>query len=214
MGEEAEAVPVKPPTVAVLVDYWNAYRGALAAIQRWRKLPMPHPPPGLASFDGHFNPVKAALLIAGLAYDDPSAPPRELILAGFYRGVPDQKRDRAEHAHVMKQIKGWLLTGKQAGIECHYGLKKIVYDNLGKRHEKGVDAHAAAGIVAARARYGADVVVLFSGDNDLAPALVEAHLLGARCEIAAWAYGDRQIKSHPFIKQTHMLGPSHYAQVR
>ncbi len=61
---------------------------------------------------------------------------------------------------------------------------------------------------------GADVVVLFSGDSDLLPALHGAHRLGAACETAAWSYGDRRMSPEPFISQSHMLGPADYAHAR
>lgn len=95
-----------------------------------------------------------------------------------------------------------------------YGVQQLSYSRDGQPREKGIDAMAAAGVVLARAEYAADVVVLFSGDSDLLPALAGAHRIGATCETAAWSYGDRLLSHKAFINHQHMLGPDDYAHAR
>lgn len=199
-----------PARVAVLFDYWNAKQGAKQAIGRWQA--QGRPPQMAGTPDGHFNPVLLARRIVALRPDYLGAlTGRRLSLVGFYRGIPDQRRDAAGHARALRQVQRWLATAKQAGVQCVYGLQRLSYTREGQPYEKGIDARAAVGIVSARARHKADVVVLFSGDSDLLPALTEVYLLGAVCETAAWSYGDRRLGPETFIKQRHMLGPADYA---
>lgn len=110
----------------------------------------------------------------------------------------------------MRQFQRWLATARRVGIKCVPGVQRLGYYQNGQPHEKGIDARAATEVVLARAEHGLDVVVLFSGDSDLLPALAGAYRLGAVCETAAWSYGDRRLGPKSFISQSHMLGPHDY----
>jgi len=50
-----------------------------------------------------------------------------------------------------------------------------------------------------------DVVVLFSGDSDLLPALERAHAAGAVCEATAWKGGSRHLPKKDYIRWEHRL---------
>ena len=207
---EPASLPTGAASVAVLFDYWNARQGAKQAISYWRS--QGRLPQGATPGDGHFNPVLLAQRIVTRRPDYPEAlTDRRLALVGFYKGIPDQRRDPAGHARARRQIQRWLATAKRANVRCAYGLQQLIYSRDGQPREKGVDAMAAADLVLARAEHAADVVVLFSGDSDLLRALHGAHRLGAACETAAWSYGDRRLGPKPFIRQRHMLGPADYA---
>ena len=58
-----------------------------------------------------------------------------------------------------------------------------------------------------------DVVVLFSGDSDLLPALERATSFGVACEAAVWEGGRRQLPKSSFVRWEHRLQGVDYAQV-
>ena len=210
---EPASLPTSTASVAVLFDYWNARQGAKQAISRWQA--QGRPPQGATPGGGHFNPVLLAQRIVARRPDYPGVlTDRRLALVGFYRGIPDQRRDPAGYARTQRQIQRWQATAKRADIRCVYGLQQLSYSRDGQPREKGIDAMAAAGVVLARAEHAADVVVLFSGDSDLLPALAGAHRIGATCETAAWSYGNRLLSHKAFISHQHMLGPADYAHAR
>ena len=55
-----------------------------------------------------------------------------------------------------------------------------------------------------------DVVVLFSGDSDLLPALERAHAAGVTCETAAWTGGRRRQQQKGYLRWEHRLGQRDY----
>lgn len=57
-----------------------------------------------------------------------------------------------------------------------------------------------------------DVVVLFSGDSDLLPALERAASASVACETAAWAAGGRRLPTKPYITWEHRLRRHDYDQ--
>ena len=59
-----------------------------------------------------------------------------------------------------------------------------------------------------------DVVVLFSGDSDLLPALERAASAGVACETAVWVDGKRQLSPKPYIRWEHRLRQDDYDQTR
>lgn len=88
----------------------------------------------------------------------------------------------------------------------------------GKRHargiEKGIDVLLALDLAFGAADGDFDVVVLFSGDSDLLPALERADSSGVACEVGAWAGGRRQQPKRSYIKFMHLLQQPDYEQVR
>ncbi len=58
-----------------------------------------------------------------------------------------------------------------------------------------------------------DVVVLFSGDSDLLPALERASASGVACESASWRDGGRRLPKKPFLMWEHRLTELDYRHV-
>ena len=199
-GQAAGGTTTGIAKVAVMFDYWNAHKGAKQAIRCWEADGWR----AVCPRDGHFNPVLLAQRIVA------RSPGQRLARVGIYRGIPDQRRDPAGHAQAMRQFQRWLATAQRMGTKCVPGVQQLGYHQNGQPYEKGIDARAAAEVVLARAEHGLDVVVLFSGDSDLLPALAGAYRLGAVCETAAWSRGDRRLGPKSFISQRHMLGPHDY----
>ena len=82
----------------------------------------------------------------------------------------------------------------------------------GRPREKGIDVQIALDLAFGAVDDDCDVVVLFSGDSDLLPALERAASAGVVCETAAWATEGRRLPTKPYITWEHRLRRHDYDQ--
>lgn len=189
--------------LAVFIDYQNAYRGARDAF-------------GADRFDHHivgqFDPLKLARLIATLHPSYQGAKLRKLVQVQIYRGIPSSTRDPTGYAAARKQHARWQSLASQHGPQIEVCTRPLDYRGNQVR-EKGIDVLLALDLAFGAANSEFDVLVLFSGDSDLLPALERAHSAGVACEVATWVGGGRQQPRRSYIKWEHRLAERDYDQV-
>ena len=190
--------------LAVFIDYQNAYRGARQAF-------------GVNAYDHHvigqFDPLELSRLIAARQPNYPGAKPRKLVRACVYRGMPNPSKDSVGYGAARRQLNRWhnLSSGDGPQLEVH--TRSLDY-RTGRPREKGIDVQIALDLAFGAVDDDFDVVVLFSGDSDLLPALERAASAGIACEAATWADGKRRLPPKPYIKWEHRLRQHDYDQAR
>lgn len=198
-GSSAKTEPLMPTTsalqrLAVFIDYQNAYRGARRAFGSGDA---PH-------IVGQFDPLKIARAIAQRHPSYSGAKLRSLVSVVTYRGLPGANRDPTGYAAARKQIAKWNRTTDPNGITPQVRTRPLAYGINGPR-EKGIDVLLALDLAFAAAEGQFDVVVLFSGDSDLLPALERASQFNVVCETAMWQGGNRQLPKTDYIQWEHRL---------
>ena len=145
--------------------------------------------------DGQFRPLALAKLSRPAIRTTPKL--RKLAHVAIYRGLPSPQRDPSGYGATRKQIAAWrsefntLPDSVTSQIEC----RPLSYAG-GRPHEKGIDVLLALDLAFGAENEDWDVVVLFSADSDLRPALERAAAFGTICEIAGWAgRGPRQSRA-------------------
>ena len=190
--------------IAVSIDYQNAYRGARQAF-------------GADDSDHHvvgqFDPIELAKLIAARHPSYQGAKLRQLEQVRIYRGLPSSTRHPKGYAATRKQCDRWRRAGGRDGPQIEVCTRPLDY-RTGQAREKGIDVVLALDLAFGAASDEFDVVVLFSGDSDLLPALERAHSFGVACEVAAWQGGGRQQRKKSYIGWEHRLAQRDYDQVQ
>ena len=189
--------------LAVFIDYQNAYRGARQAF-------------GVGDHDHHvvgqFDPMKLAKLIETLHPRYSGARLRKLVQVLIYRGMPGSSQSPDGYAAARKQVNRWRRAGSTDGPRLEVCTRPLDY-RTGRPREKGIDVVLALDLAFDAANSLFDVVVLFSGDSDLLPALERAHASGVACETAAWTGGGRRQPQRDYIGWEHRLSRRDYDQV-
>lgn len=130
---------------------------------------------------------------------------REARLSGIflYRGSPDRFRDPEATKRFREQKERWgadpLFRGTYPPMV--YGHNRV------RPKEAGVDVRLGLDFVKAADSRQFDVVVLFSGDSDLFPAVQDAVRTTTRVELAAWSTGlstPGNLVSHQSIRSFHL----------
>lgn len=188
--------------LAVFIDYQNAYRGARQAFGREDD----------HYIVGQFDPLKLAKLIAQRHPSYRGATLRRLVQVRIYRGMPSSTKSSEGYAAARKQVSRWRSASSTGGLRLEVCTRQLDY-RTGKPREKGIDVVLALDLAFGAANGDFDVVVLFSGDSDLLPALERAHALGVACETAAWAGGGRRQPQKGFLRWEHRLDRRDYGQV-
>ena len=193
--------------LAVFIDYQNAYNGARQAQG--------------ATEDGHFtvgqfDPLNLGVLIAKRHPSYRGARLRKLQQVRVYRGMPSRHKNSVGYSAALKQISRWSRSQPpvQPGM---LPLLEVITRPLdyrtGEPREKGIDVLLALDLAFGAASGDFDVVVLFSGDSDLLPALERASTFDVVCESAVWQGGGRQLPRSEFVRWEHRLTEVDYVQV-
>ncbi|MYI55867.1 MAG: NYN domain-containing protein [Acidimicrobiia bacterium] len=192
--------------IAVFIDYQNSYMGAREAFG-FTDSP--------SHVDGQFHPLALARLIAARHPSYSGAQLRRLAHVAIYRGLPSSERDPKGYGATRKQIAAWRrnFTAVSPGsVTSHIGCRPFSYQG-GRAREKGIDVQIALDLAFGAHSGNFDVIVLFSADSDLLPALERASSFGVDCEIAGWAgRGPRQSRAS-YVRWEHRLQRLDYEQV-
>lgn len=187
--------------LALFIDYQNAYRGAREAFGEEHD----------HHVVGQFDPMRLAKLIQTGQPRYPGARPRKLVSVDIYRGMPSSGKDRNGYASARRQVSRWnSLAANGTRLDVH--TRTLDY-RMGKPREKGIDVLLALDLAFGAAAKDFDVVVLFSGDSDLLPALERAHDSGVACETAVWVGGGRNQPKKDYLRWEHRFGQLDYDAV-
>lgn len=154
--------------------------------------------PNLDRWSTHLSPQ----LLAGKIIESRK---NESRLAGIflYRGSPDRFRDPEATKRFRGQRERWSADPMFRGT-----YPPMVYGpNRSQPKEAGVDVRLGLDFVKAAESREFDVVVLFSGDSDLFPAVEDAVRTSTRVELAAWSDGTStpgNLVSHQSVKAFHI----------
>ena len=187
--------------LGLYIDHQNAYKAAREAFQAESLSPV-----------GQFDPIKVAKLIAQQHPSYGGSQLRALEQVSVYSGVPSSNRNPVGNAAALSQFARWKTLANNQGVNLHIETRPLDY-RTGAPREKGIDVKLALDILKAAYNKTVDVIVLFSGDPDLLPALEEATALGLACESAYWVNGRRQLPKRPCILWEHALDNADYRQV-
>lgn len=188
--------------LAVFIDYQNAYRGAREAFGE----------SDAHHIVGQFNPLKLARLIQKRHPSYPGARLRRLVRVQIYRGMPSSTKSPIGYASARKQVNRWRSAASTDAPRLDVHTRPLDY-RTGKPREKGIDVLLALDLAFGAADRDFDVVVLFSGDSDLLPALERAQASGVVCETAAWTGGGRRQPQRSYLRWEHRLGQRDYEAV-
>ena len=187
--------------LGLFIDHQNAYKAALEAFGAEALSPA-----------GQFDPIKVARLIAQKHPSYVDSRLRTLAQVSVYSGVPSSNRNPIGNAAALSQFARWKTMAGDQGVNLHVETRPLDY-RTGAPREKGIDVKLALDILKAAYNRTVDVIVLFSGDSDLLPALEKATALGLACESAYWVNGKRQLPKRPCILWEHRLNDADYRQV-
>lgn len=186
--------------VGVLIDWQNCYRSARDAFGFDKSAP---------GKCGQVDPVKLARLLATANGRGGSG---KLSKVRVYTGVASQQRDPQTYAASRRHHQAWRNAG---GEQIEVITRTLNYRTKPPR-EKGVDVAIAIDLVRTTLfEPEHDVVVLWSADTDLLPAIELIASRGKRIEVATWA-GERcppplSVKGHAL--RTHRLNRRIYDSV-
>lgn len=190
--------------LAVFIDYQNAYMGARQAFGTGQ---------GDPHIVGQFNPLELARLIARRHPNYSGANLRQLVQVSIYRGLPSGSRSPTGYAAARRQVSRWQSYGAGESVRLDVQTRPLDY-RMEKPREKGIDVLLALDLAFGATNREFDVVVLFSGDSDLLPALERADAGGVACESASWQGGGRRLPQKSFLKCEHQLTQLDYTQVQ
>jgi uncharacterized LabA/DUF88 family protein len=137
---------------------------------------------------------------------------RKLEQVRIYRGMPSATHSPKGYAAARKQVARWRQAAGPRGLRLDVQTRPLDY-RTGEPREKGIDVLLALDLAFGAADNEFDVVVLFSGDSDLLPALEKSHALGVACETAVWVGGGRRQPQTDCVKWEHRLRHLDYEQV-
>ena len=161
---------------------------------------------------GQFDPYKLAKLIGARHPSYSGAKLRKLVQVQVYSGIPSPTKNPRGHSAAKKQISRWRASGAHKP-RLEVCTRPLDY-RTGRPREKGIDVMLALDLAFGAANREFDVVVLFSGDSDLLPALERAHAAGVTCETATWTGGRRRQQQKSYVRWEHRLGQRDYDAVR
>jgi NYN domain len=166
-------------TIAVFIDWQNAYRAARRAFGL----------EGQGNERGNFSPLELGRILAA---GNKRGKAGQLVRVEVHRGLPSSAKDPIGHAANRRQATAWVKEGGSLVIPR---LRPLRYPS---RHapsqapvEKGIDVQLALALAETALTETADVAILFTHDTDLTPAIeMVARLKGPRrIETAGWASG-------------------------
>ncbi len=185
--------------LALFIDYQNAYRGARQAFGE----------DGDHHVVGQFDPLKLAKLIEQRHPSYPGARLRKLVQVQIYRGMPSSTKSRVGYSAARRQVSRWSRAAGTHGPRLEVCTRQLDY-RTGTPREKGIDVVLALDLAFGAANGDFDVVVLFSGDSDLLPALERANAAGVVCETSAWTGGGRRQPQKSYLRWEHRIGQRDY----
>ena len=160
--------------VAVLIDWQNTYRAARRAFGM-EEMPNEY---------GNFSPLKLARTLA--AGNDRSSD-GELVRVEVHRGLPSSSRDPIGYAANRRQSQAWMKESPELVIPK---VRPLRYPPNGGELpvEKGIDVQLALSAVEWALMGECEVVVIFSHDTDLVPAIETITRITGKShvETAAW----------------------------
>ena len=207
-GEEGTATTVPDPRscetdrVAVLIDYMNAYKGAMQAVGADRSAP------GIA---GQFSPWSVAQMLAARREERISRP-QSLVMVGVYRGMPVASLDSRGASQAYRQVERWRRDAAKLKAPLEIRTRTLAYDDRGRPREKGIDVLLALDLALGAAFDRFSAAVVFSGDADLLPAVEAATGMGVACDSASWLGGGRRLQQPP-VEYSYLLSREDYRQV-
>lgn len=110
--------------------------------------------------------------------------PSELARVFVVRGEPSRYRDPNAAAAFRRQSERW---SSDPLVEATY--LPLCYDS-GQAKEKGVDSRLALDVVRVAQTNIFDALIIFTGDQDLLPAIQDASGSPTRIEVAVWTSGE------------------------
>lgn len=192
----------EPDRCAVLIDYMNAYEGAMRAVGADRSSP---------GTEGQFDPFEVARLLRARRQKR-TRRRQSLVFVGVYRGMPTPRRDPGRAARASRQVERWKTAEVRTGAPLVVRTRPLSY-RYGRPQEKGVDVMLAVDLVKGTLLGQFDAAVVFTGDTDLLPAIEAATSMGVVCDSASWVGGARRLRP-PHVAYEHRLGPDDYHQTR
>ncbi len=173
-------------TIAVFIDWQNTYKTAREAFG-WRDYPNEY---------GNYSPYTLARILAG---GNGRGADARLLRVNIHRGLPSQKYDQPGYAANRRQAAAWIRDNQEVVMPK---LRPLRYsrDPQEPPREKGVDVQLALEAVE-WCLTKCDVVVIFSHDTDLVPAVeILQRLKGQECvETASWSSAtfNQRIRTKP-----------------
>ena len=189
---------MNPARLALFIDYQNVYRRCREAFGL----------DGADTTEGQVSPLKVGRLVAS------RAPNTRIERVFVYRGMPDGRRDAVGHAACRRQVTAWEAEGQAVQV-CTRPLR---YGRNGDVREKGIDVQLAIDCVRMALSREFDIVAIFSGDSDLAPAAEfifdQFRSTNVRVNLVAWHGGPRINLTGGRKPGYYMLQRADYATVR
>jgi hypothetical protein len=155
--------------LAVFLDYENALRTGRDVFR-----------PGAAPWTVAPDPVRLSQRIMRTRPDDP---PVELARVNVYRGRPDPRKERLSASTSDRQKANWERDDR-----VRVTRRPLTYRQWPDHPpvEKGIDVKLAVDLIHAAIQGNYDVLIIFSSDTDLVPAVELASETGAHVETATW----------------------------
>lgn len=165
----------KPQTIGVFIDYENCRRNAKDCF-----LPL-----GSQPYEGVFDPISLAQNI--VAQRTKGGHPSVLSKVWVFRGEPNPERQPKAAANFQRLAAKWKADDKCE--MCPRDLKYRFWDDgTFTAQEKGVDVELAVTAIRHAMESTYDVIVIFSSDTDLLPAVeLIVSSTPTHVEVAAWA---------------------------
>lgn len=165
----------KPQNIGVFIDYENCRRNAKDGF-------LPH---GSASYEGVFDPIGLAQKI--VAQRTEGGHPSVLSKVWVFRGEPNPERQPKPAANFQRLAAKW-----KANDQCEMRSRDLKYriwdDGTFSAQEKGVDVELAVTAIRHAMEGTYDVIVIFSNDTDLLPAVeLIINSTPTHVEVAVWA---------------------------
>jgi NYN domain len=160
--------------VAVFIDWQNVYKGAREAFGMvWQ--PSEH---------GNFSPYRLAQILAA---GNDRGPDGKLVLVEIHRGLPSSTRDPVGFAANRRQSAAWMKECPELVVPRPRPLR-YPDDDREDPDEKGIDVQLALSAVENALSADCEVVVIFSHDTDLRPAIETISRIAgeSRVETAGW----------------------------
>lgn len=160
--------------VAVFIDWQNVYKGAREAFGM-----LGHP-----SEHGNFSPYQLARVLAA---GNDRRTDGELVLVEIHRGLPSSARDSVGFGANRRQSAAWMKESPEIVIPRMRPLRYPANPS-DEPEEKGIDVQLALSAVEHALTAQCEVVVIFSHDTDLIPAVETiCRITGkSHVETAAW----------------------------
>lgn len=165
----------KPQNIGVFIDYENCRRNAKDGFL----------PPGSEPYEGVFDPIGLAQKI--VAQRTKGGHPSVLSKVWVFRGEPNPEWQPTPAANFQRLAAKW-----KANDQCEVCPRDLKYrfwdDGTFSAQEKGVDVELAVTAIRHAMEGTYDVIVIFSNDTDLLPAVeLIVNSTPTHVEVAVWA---------------------------